>query len=212
MINKLNNKIRLLPILLSMFLSGCATMTPIMPHTDVTVDNTEQKGIVVLKVYSASTKIRFKKMNKDYNDPDHKYKHDYYITGYTKNLIFFDKSYDKCFYSLEPGIYYISSASHSDASFTYNTTLAGITPEGRIVYGAFEVKAGEVLYIGNINFNWNSKGSLVTVSGSLNKAKKELMDSNSKYKNLASKMKYGSFYPAGSLVHVDKNGKFYLEE
>lgn len=196
-------------IFLSVLVFGCGSQR--LPAYNIQQDDLTKKGVVVVKANDGATHIRFKKLDKDYKDPNAKLKNAYDLTGHIKGLIFSDQTYEKSFYSLEPGIYYISYATGQDYSFIYNTTLAGITPEGRIVYGAFEVKAGEVLYIGNIIFNWFSPKQLVEVSGDVDQTKTDLLHSDSQYKHLVAKMKRGKFYPLGTTIYVDNNGNFKID-
>lgn len=117
-----------------------------------------------------------------------------------KPTIFFSVfNYSKATYHLEPGIYYISFAFYEQKSNVHFTRLPGIK-NGVIQYGAFEVKAGDVLYFGDIDFDWINmdKPKMITITNNFNEVKKDLINSGNR--DLAVKITQAKFYPSGSKI------------
>jgi hypothetical protein len=66
--------------------------------------------------------------------------------------------YTDSIYSIEPGTYYISYAyldnPTDDNAPIRSTRCDGLDSDNKPVYGAFTVREGEVLYLGDIKVNW----------------------------------------------------------
>lgn len=109
----------------------------------------------------------------------------------------FNYGYANSIYTVEPGIYYISYAYSDENNSERHTQAPGINADNVIQYGAFEIKAGDTLYLGDIDFDWLQKNpaKMVTISGDLNIVKQELNAAH--YQDLASKLKAGTFLAGG---------------
>ncbi len=214
--HKLSIKLQFTIICINLLLSGCNNIK-YLPQYDPEEDNLSEKGIVVIKTEDSTLNLTFKKLDKDYNKEGNNLATTYTLTD--KNQYFFSNSdtYDVAFYALEPGVYYISSANYTTINYAknqktyYYTTKNGITPDGYIVYGAFEVKRGEILFIGDIKPNFIFPRDLFRITGDLEKTKSDLLSSNSPYKNLATQMKQSYFHTVGSKIYKDIDGIFKIK-
>ncbi len=219
---KSNLALTIMFICASIMLSGCST-TSELPQANLAKDNLSQKGIIVVKIPARQLTVFLKKLDvHTYKDPETKLKNAYSISAISKNLFFIDNTYEQSFYSLDPGIYYISClgqtrnyVSHQHGmqtvqTYTEYTDGAGISPDGYIKYGAFEVKAGDVLFLGNIDYIWDQK-RLVNINDNLPQTKIKLLQSNSPYKSLVQNMKKAKFYQAKSRVYLDKYGSLKIK-
>lgn len=205
-----NHRIKAFVLLfLCLWCTGC---TPALKkYNPNRVDN--NTAIVVLNVAPQVVEIR--KFDKSYINPTIK------ATEYAikqRGLWNVDFSFKNAFYMLEPGIYYISYAATSIASGTYLTTyytsLPGLTPEGKVVYGAFEVRAGDVAFLGNLMMStagiYQASADMFSVTGTVEEATNEILNSNVEHKELAKKLRKITFYPTGSKIYRDKNGGYTL--
>jgi len=106
----------------------------------------------------------------DQNYPRTKLRHAYYVKNQGK---FFSSWYDfwgdrYTVLMLDPGIYVVEKISYSNASAEIYSTSDGLNPgKENFVYGGFEVKPGEVIYLGDINFALPN----ITVTDNIDKAK-----------------------------------------
>jgi hypothetical protein len=116
-------------------------------------------------------------------------------------------NYSKATYTIEPGIYYISFAYYEKNSDVHFTRLSGLTKNGVVQYGAFEVQPGDVVYLGDVDFNWVNidKPNMVSIVNNFNEVKKDLISSNNR--ELALKVTQARFYPAGSRIEIDPEGR-----
>ena len=106
---------------------------------------------------------------------------------------------------LDPGIYYIDYISLLD---TYNATRWLPSPgykDNYFLYGAFEIKSGQVVNIGQLVINGELKFNHVRDTGLV---KKQLIEN--KKEELAGKVMKGNFYQRGSVVFRDKDGHYKL--
>lgn len=115
-------------------------------------------------------------------------------------------NYTKSIYTIEPGIYYISFAFYEHNSAVSFTRLPGITPAGMVQYGAFNIKPGDVLYLGDIDFDWvdMDKPNMVKVIDNFNDVQKDLISEG--YRDLAIKIKPAQFYKNGTKIITDSKG------
>ena len=207
--NTQKNRIQLFVLLaLSVLVAGC-----VQPLEKYNIKNSLEGNNQAVIVSSVPHRINIKKFDKNYNNPTAK-SVEYMLSE--KGFWRIDFSFKDAFYAIEPGIYYISGASVTRGEYIYSTILAGLTPEGRVAYGAFEVREGDVAFLGKIRSGLgvvsdraNNPG-LFTVDGNLEDAKKEILNSQSKYKFLVPKLHHITFYPMGSRIFLDKDGVYRL--
>lgn len=107
-------------------------------------------------------------------------------------------NYSQSVYALEPGIYYISFLAIDSDKGVYYSDAPGINAEGKIAYGAFEVKAGDVLYLGDLECQWQSTNKVrkIRVKDELNSVKKDLAFAG--HNDLAAKIVKGKLLLNGS--------------
>lgn len=163
---------------------------------------TKADAVMITDLKNADS-IRVIKFDQNYNTKQRK---EFKLSGIPKFASLHLGSYRQTVFITEPGIYFISSAAYTVGNTRYITALDGITPEGRIIYGAFEVKPGDVVYIGDLKFNWYKKGSkFIEVNSQFPTVIRDL-EASSKYRDLAPKLKPAKFYPSGSMISMDENG------
>jgi len=106
---------------------------------------------------------------------------------------------------LDPGIYYIDYISLLD---TYNATRWLPSPgykDNYFLYGAFEIKSGQVVNIGQLVINGELK---FNHTSDIDLVKKQLIEN--KKGELAGKIIDGNFYQRGSVVFRDKDKHYKL--
>lgn len=110
-------------------------------------------------------------------------------------------NYSQSVYALEPGIYYISFLAIDSDKGVYYSDAPGINAEGKIAYGAFEVKAGEVLYLGDLECQWQSTNKVrkIRVKDELTMVKKDLAFAG--HNDLAAKIVKGKLMLNGSKLN-----------
>ena len=115
---------------------------------------------------------------------------------------FLNTGYSKSIYTIEPGTYYISYAYCNDDNDERFTKLPGLTADGAVEYGAFVVKPGDVVYLGDIEVDWlrPSSDKMFVVGGDLNAVKKDLLSAN--YNDIVSKLKMATYLPRGSRIQL----------
>ncbi len=208
------NCLKLLLLLIpSILISGCVNnkLQKYDPNNPLEISN--NKAIIVLDVQD--DQVRINKFDENYNNPRVK---PFSYTLSPNGLIFRDNSFKDAFFTIEPGIYYISHAKSTtgyDPQITHYTILPGLTQEGRVVYGAFKVNPGEVAFLGKIDSilsiaSSKTSANLFFVKSNLDEAKQKILESGSKYKPLVSKLQKITFYPSGSRIYLDKNGEYNL--
>ncbi len=114
-------------------------------------------------------------------------------------------SYSQSLYTIKPGIYYISYMAILSDQGVYYTEAAGLSPRGEIAYGAFEIKAGEVLYIGDLDAQWKSSNLVkkISVLDQLTQVKKDLTAAG--HADLAAKITKAQFYAKGEMLPAYDN-------
>lgn len=119
-------------------------------------------------------------------------------------------SYAKSIYNIEPGIYYISFAYYDHNSSVSYTRLPGVTDNGVVQYAAFEIKAGDVLYLGDISFDWVNldKPNMISVHNNFTEVKRDLIEEG--HKNLAVKIAQAKLYPYGSKISKEPDNRFII--
>ncbi len=115
-------------------------------------------------------------------------------------------NYSKAVYTVEPGIYYIAFAYAETNAVPSYTRDPGVTQHGEVMYGAFEVKPGAVVYLGDLDFNWitMNKNKQVNIINNISAVKNDLR-ANGK-NNLAEKLEVANFYPRGSKIVISQQG------
>lgn len=113
------------------------------------------------------------------------------------NSFFRPFSYSHEIYSIEPGTYYISLVGNDFEQGIYYSEAPGINKDGVIAYGAFQVKAGEVVYLGDIECQWHSTNKVkkIQVLDKLAAVKKDLQDAG--MHQLAARIVPTRFYSQG---------------
>jgi len=211
--NTQKNRIQsFLLLALCLLVTGCGN-----PLKKYNINNTLESNNQAIVVLSVPHYVNITKFDKNYNNPRIK------PLEYTICKVGFwtpDLSFKDAFYAIEPAIYYISKAGETIGDNVYYTALPGLTPEGRVAYGAFEVHAGDVAFLGEIcshflglprdREKYTRSEGLFTVHGNLEDAKKEILNSESKYKFLVPKLHNITFYPMGSRIFLDKDGVYRL--
>lgn len=88
---------------------------------------------------------------------------------------------------IDPGIYVLESVTYALGNATYETTMEGLNPGNeKFVYGGFKVDSGQIVYLGDIDFNMHTDKRNrvdVTITDNYEKAKQFL---NKKYPELSS--------------------------
>lgn len=195
-----------------LMLSGCVHSVPRLDKFEPNSAIVQERAVVIINTKNVEY-IDFAIYDHNYIYPEYSADPtinppDYVLTQYriVKNTNLYNKyGYSSTVYALDPGIWYINFAFYSTSCDINFTKKPGLTAESKVMYGAFEVKAGDVLYLGDINFSWakNDPFKMVTVTGDIEKAKKELQTSS--YKKLIPFLKPVQFYPGGSKITYSCN-------
>jgi hypothetical protein len=191
---------------LSVALSGCVHM---LEEKNYQKFLKGEKGVVLFTVSKPYTKapngtISKKETRsfvlhkiKDKAHKDNSYRQ--YISGvcredcYVENILF-----------LDPGLYYIDEITVDHGWGVVYTLPSPGYKDHHVMYGAFEVKAGEVIGLGNLVVNRDSE-KMLSFMREDDQIKKELQAS--KYHDMASKIVPGSFYESGSIIEIKDSGK-----
>lgn len=181
-------------------LLGCVSNTRRMPRYCAACD-LEKNAVVILEISNADS-LNLIKFDQNFHDDQRK---EYKLRGITKLWSLPLGSYRQVVFVAEPGIYFISKAGYVIANTHYRTQDSGLTSTQEIVYGAFEVKAGDVAYIGDLKFNWHTQDHLIDVVNRYEAVANDLCAS-SKYRDLVHKLKPSKFYAPGSVIQVNANG------
>lgn len=165
------------------------------------------------KYYEQKINFLLVKLNDSYNDPNKR--ETYFIN--TDSI--FSGNYNNKLFMINPGIYYIDSMSWKENyygySTMYNTILPGISKTGLVVYGAFEVKPGDIAYVGKLLLNINNiKGKNfgfdIEKINDIDQIKKDLV--KNKQNELINKIKEVKFYGKGSVVNRSPKGVFTIKD
>lgn len=196
-----------------LLLSACVQSVPRLDKFEPNSAMIQERAIVVINTKNVDY-IDFAIYDHNYIYPEYSADPtinppDYVLTQHriVKNSNLYSKyGYSSTIYALDPGIWYINFAFYSNNSDIYFTKKPGLTAESNVMYGAFEVHAGDILYLGDITFSWAkfSPFKMVTVTGDIELAKKELATSS--YKKLIPFLKQAKFYPGGSKINYSCNG------
>ena len=110
-----------------------------------------------------------------------------------------DKDMVKRMMFLEPGMYYITYISLLERGNLKRWYPGPGIKDSMIQYGAFEMKAGEVLSLGILNIN----DSKFRLEDNFSLLRSQLLESDND--ELETKLKRGAFYNRGSLLLKDRN-------
>jgi hypothetical protein len=184
--------------------------------------NAQHKSVVIMKI-SEPYKNFFKKeceleanfrivrLNDNYNDKSKRESY-FFDAGGDKWMVhnswLFEIGYDSRLAMINPGVYYIDYLSWNDGPTNYYSSSPGISKKGMIVYGAFEVKPGDVGYVGKLYIK--DRTVYLEKISEIEKVKNDLI--KSKQTDLVKKVKEIEFYGRGSMVHRDDNGIFILKK
>lgn len=116
-------------------------------------------------------------------------------------------TYAESMYTIEPGIYYISYISaERDGQFFY-TGKPGISAQKTITYGAFDVKPGDVLYLGDIECDWRHTHQIkkINIQNNIVEVKKDLQAAG--LEQLSELVHTAQFYKTGTKLALDNQGK-----
>jgi hypothetical protein len=119
--------------------------------------------------------------------------------------------YSDVIYTIEPGIYYISYVATETGPKVYYSAAPGLSSDNVIAYGAFDIKPGDVLYLGDIECRWNSSTKIkkLVLRNNLAAVKRDLI--NSGYTQIANRITLAKFYTNGTRVKAN-DGTYELEE
>lgn len=115
---------------------------------------------------------------------------------------FIPYTYADSIYTIAPDVYYISFVEYQNESTMYHTTIPGLDNQGVLTYGAFDIKPGAVLYLGDINCTWKGRNQIqkLNVTDKLADVKQNLITAG--YPKLAEKIETAKFYPSGTNIAV----------
>lgn len=182
-------------VVLSVFLlSGCTTQVARLPLHNDKAYPTNDNAILVVKLdnfdYLDITKI-------DENalpvTPPVQYR-------ILKPQRLFIASYAKSMYAITPGTYYISFIAIDSDKGVYYSEAPGLDAQGTVAYGAFTVRPGEVIYLGDLECQWRSTNKVKKLSllHKLAEVKKDLDLAG--HPDLAAKIVDAKFFPRGANI------------
>jgi len=146
--------------------------------------HTGEKAVVLVRVSSkykgwilrGETSVSYSFAKVDSNYPSLKTRHAYLVDGAWKNNYY-------AVLMVDPGIYVLETISYNMGDSDYYSAKDGLNPgKENFLYGGFNIKPGEVVYLGDINIDFHSKEKDIFVSDNLEKAKLFL---NKKYPDLS---------------------------
>jgi hypothetical protein len=114
---------------------------------------------------------------------------------------------------IEPGLYYIDNVkliTHRSNNVEVRRDLPspGLDVDGVVQYGAFEVIAKQVYFVGDITYSEKSNEFVQTRN--YDSLKSQLQ--GKEYQVLFDNMKPGKFYKPGSLIYRDNNGHYKISD
>ena len=177
-----------------LMLVGCTSEVAKLPHMDPNMRIAQDRAVLVVKVgnfdYLDITKV-------DSADPKSR-SVKYRILKPSK--MFLD-TYAKQIYDIEAGTYYISFVAIDSANGTYYSEAPGLDTHGSIAYGAFNIKPGEVLYLGDFDCRWQSSNKIKKLSliNNMTEVKRDLESAG--HSELAAKVVMAKFYARGTNIN-----------
>lgn len=118
------------------------------------------------------------------------------------NAFFLPFSYAHTIYHIQPGTYYISYVAIESQAGVYYSEAPGLNNAGTIAYGAFTIKPGEVLYLGDLECQWHSSNKIkkFQVVDKLTTVKKDLYSAG--LTELSEKITNAKFYTSGTNINA----------
>ena len=112
-------------------------------------------------------------------------------------------SYAESVYVIEPGTYYISMAHVEKDSLVAYSTEPGITHNNIVTYGAYAIKPGDVVFLGDIKCNWvNTALKGISISQqSIGQAKRELSGAGNA--KIAEQLRLAEIYQPGTKLALN---------
>ncbi|MCA9339271.1 hypothetical protein KC939_02900 [Candidatus Saccharibacteria bacterium] len=111
-------------------------------------------------------------------------------------------TYANTIYSIEPGTYYISFIAIDSEQGVYYSEAPGIDVAGSITYGAFEIKPGEVLYLGDLECQWRSTNKVKKFIAHSNFVEVQKDLSSAGLSKIAAQIQPRKLIPAGSKLDI----------
>lgn len=194
--------IRQLLIGLAFLLTACSGRIYQNPEYVPSQFKENQKAIIVFQLRGRSTflgaapKVEFDlvRINKQIGVADGKYIY-HFSPGFLGGLNTWDKEYI-CF-MVEPGFYIFDNVSWSEGNAHYFTPKGALPTANPVQYGAFEVGAGTVNYLGDLEVYCRQASLAINNINRFDKAKASL---EKKHPELAPHLKHVDFLPAGYCV------------
>jgi len=200
------------------FINGCSQKDLTLSHKYSDHGfNKQNKAVVIMKIvqpvksifninseYGAGFRLIKLNDNSFYNSK----RESYYMPAYGDSFWGINTNYSDRIAMVNPGIYYIDNIRWSDGAFEYFSRSAGLSPKGIVVYGAFEVKPGDVAHVGKLLIS--SDTIILTKTDDLNNVKNDLSKANKH--DLNQKIKSVEFYGRGSVVKRNDNGTFSIHQ
>lgn len=184
---------KVLIIFSAIVLLGCGTQVAKLQTLDKTDLAPNQRATIVVKIDNFDYLDLVK-----YDPANPQIAKQYRVLKPNRVLVY---NYAQSVYALEPGIYYISFLAIDSDKGVYYSDAPGINADGKIAYGAFEVKAGDVFYLGDIECQWQSTNKVkkIRVKDELSMVKKDLAFAG--HNDLAAKIVKGKLMLNGARLN-----------
>lgn len=179
----------------TVFVFGCTSQVEKLTTINKTVRQDGDKAMVVVKINNFDY-LDITKLDNISAKPQQ-----YRILKPQRMFVY---NYAQSMYSIEPGIYYISFIAIDSSQGVYYSEAPGIDAQGKVAYGAFEIKAGEVLYLGDFECQWKSTNTIKKLSlfNKLNEVKRDLDLVG--HQDLAAKITTAKYYPKGATLSLNE--------
>ncbi len=128
---------------------------------------------------------------------------DYRIVRNSRSFVPY--TYSDSIYTIAAGVYYISFIEYHNESTMYHTVTPGFNKQGVLTYGAFDIKPGSILYLGDISCTWKGRNLIqnLNVTHNLPEVKRNLVSAG--YQNVAENIEIAKFYPNGTNISEFKD-------
>lgn len=203
-------------LFIAILISGCAT-TPNSPDSyDPKVFSAGQKGVVIMRVTQHAPKtLNNTDISQSYGLRRIGGDKVYYVNENNSFIpgVYNAHDYSSSIMMLDPGIYYIDSLSLNDKGnlrrWYPSPGIALLSKKDGVKKyfvrrGAFEVKAGQILYLGYLKLPDSGKFPFQIIN-EVDKAKTDLRKNG--LTDISDKIQFQQFYQAGSIL-IESNGKF----
>lgn len=181
-------------------ITGCANQIAKLPKYDKSLKNDPQQATIVLRIDNFDY-LDLKRVNKGTAE-DIKtlaLANDEYRVLKPSRLII-PYGYAQTLYTIAPGTYYIASLVNNAEAGVYYSAAPGLDANNVVNYAAFTVKPGDVVYIGDIECQWQSTNKVkkLVMHDKLAEVKKDLTIAG--FADLATKMSKAEVYARGSVI------------